>query len=263
MSSIYLENVHLEYPIYGINQRSLKKSILNIATGGKLKSANGSSIVVKALNNISFTLNDGDRLGLIGHNGSGKSTLLRVLAGVFAPKPGRVEINGEIASMLDINIGMQPELSGYENIKIRGMLLGLSKKEIEYLIPQIEEFTEIGNYLAVPIKKYSTGMAVRLAFALSTEVKPDILLIDEIFGAGDASFQLKAKKRMDSYVKKSNIVVMASHSTEIIKKYCNKVLWLKHGNVYAFGDVSIIEEQKHMKIKNNGYNFSNSKSEIN
>ncbi|WP_304985770.1 ABC transporter ATP-binding protein [Coxiella-like endosymbiont] len=244
MSSIHIENLHLEYPLYGVNKRSLKKSILNAATGGKLKLINGSSVSVKALNDISFSLKHGDRLGLIGHNGSGKSTLLRVLAGVFAPKFGKVEIDGKVASLLDINIGIQPELNGYENIKIRGMLLGLSKKEIKSLIPDIQEFTEIGEYLAMPIKKYSTGMAVRLAFALSTIVDPDILLIDEIFGAGDTAFQFKARKRMDSFVKKSNIVVMASHSNEIIKTYCNKVLWLEHGNMRSFGGVEIMEDSK-------------------
>lgn len=240
MSSITVENLDLVYPLLGVNSRSLKKSLLNIATGGNLKAVKGTPVVVKALNNISFELNKGDRLGLIGHNGSGKSTLLRVLAGVYAPTSGIVSVSGSISSLFDVNIGIQPNLSGYQNIKTRGLILDMSDKDIDKLIPEIEEFTELGNYLSTPVNIYSSGMAVRLSFGLSTAIEPDILLIDEVFGAGDAQFVSKAEKRMNECISKSNIVVMASHVDSIIQDFCNKALWLEHGCIKGFGETKVV-----------------------
>ncbi len=238
LSEISLNNVSLNYPILGVNSRSIKKHIIKVATGGVIKQVAGETTVVKALSDISFVLKKGDRLGLIGHNGAGKSTLLRVLAGIFEPSVGRVKIHGKISSLLDVNLGMQLELSGYENIKTRCVFLGIAKEDVPEIIADIEEFTEMGSYLSLPVKTYSSGMALRLAFGLSTVVTPDILLIDEVIGAGDARFLEKAKARMNTYVEQSNILVMASHSNEIVKQFCNKALWLEHGSLKKLGEVN-------------------------
>jgi ABC-type polysaccharide/polyol phosphate transport system ATPase subunit len=195
---------------------------------------------VDALTQISLHLQSGDRLGLIGHNGAGKSTLLRILAGIYEPSVGKVNINGSIGAMLDITLGMDPEATGYENIRIRGMILGLSKSEIEQIIPDIEEFTEMGSFLSMPVKTYSSGMTVRLAFAISTAIAPDILLMDEAIGAGDAHFMEKAQKRLENFVHQSEILVLASHSNAAIRQFCNKALWLEHGRVHMFDDVETV-----------------------
>lgn len=240
MSHIICNQVSLSYPVYDIDARSLKRGILNVATGGKFTKDSTGSFSVKALNNVSFHLKKGDRLGLIGHNGAGKSTLLKVLSGVYEPLDGYIHINGDISSLVNLNVGMQPTLSGYENIHMRGLILGLTKQEIKHITKDIEEFTELGNFLAMPVKTYSSGMLIRLGFALSTSLSPDILLVDEVIGAGDESFIEKAKNRMNEYINKSNIMVLSSHSNEIIKQFCNKVLWLEHGNTKAFGDVDVV-----------------------
>ena len=236
MSYIICKDVSLAYPIYDIDARSLKRGLVNIATGGRLENEGSGHLQVKALNNINFHLKKGDRLGLIGHNGAGKSTLLRVLSGVYEPQQGRVHVKGNISSLINVSVGMQPTLTGYENIRMRGFILGLSAEQIKFIISDIEEFTELGNFLSMPVKTYSSGMMIRLAFGLSTALIPDILLVDEVIGAGDAGFIEKAKNRMKSFVNKSNIMVLSSHSNDIIKQFCNRVLWLEHGNVKMFGD---------------------------
>lgn len=237
MSKIVVNNLCLKYPIYGANTRSMKRSFLEFAIGGKLKEVNGSSIVtVDALSDVTFNLDKGDRLGLIGHNGSGKSTLLKVLSGIYQPTVGSVEVIGSVSSLLSVGVGMQPNSTGYENIRTRCLLHGYTKNETQRVIADIEEFAELGNFLGMPVKIYSSGMNLRLAFGIATAVTPDILLLDEVVGAGDAHFMAKAKTRLNNLVDKSNILVLATHSNDLIQKFCNKAIWLEQGKVKYFGE---------------------------
>jgi ABC-type polysaccharide/polyol phosphate transport system ATPase subunit len=236
VSYIICKDVSLAYFIYDVDERSLKRGIANIATGGRLTNETNKKIQVQALNNISFQLNDGDRLGLIGHNGAGKSTLLRVLSGVYEPQQGLVSVRGSISSLINVSVGMEPMLTGYENIRMRGLILGLSNEHVKKITLDIESFTELGKFLSMPVKTYSSGMMIRLAFGLSTALAPDILLVDEVIGAGDAGFIDKAKKRMQSYVNQSNIMVFSSHANDLVRQFCNRVLWLEHGHVKMIGN---------------------------
>lgn len=242
MAHIKLDNVSLSYPIFGAQSRSFKRNLIKMTIGGNLN-VHDHSILIDALSNISFTLSGGDRLALIGHNGSGKTTLLRILAGVYVPTHGQLTTNGSISSLLNTALGMDHEATGYENIKIRSMLLGLPKNSLPALITDVEEFSELGTFLNMPVRTYSAGMMVRLAFALSTLIVPDILLIDEAIGAGDAHFMQKAQARMEKLIQKSEILVLASHSLETVKNFCNKVLWLEHGQIKAMGDIETVTEQ--------------------
>ena len=237
MSSIILQNVSIDFPIYNLNARSLKKKFLSLATGGKISTTENNKVIVKSLNNISFTLKHGDRIGLIGHNGAGKSTLLKLLANIYEPTTGHCQIQGRVNPLFNLMHGIENEFTGFENIVQRGILLGLTKKQITLQIEEIAELSGLGDYLQVPVRTYSLGMMMRLAFAISTCIQPDILVIDEVFGAGDADFLHKAQKRMTNLLKKSSIVVLASHSNDIIKDFCTKVLLLESGNLKFFGDV--------------------------
>lgn len=194
MAVIKVKNVSVEYPIYQGNSMSLRNTIVSAATGGVISRGANNIVTVKALDDISFILNDGDRVGLIGHNGAGKSTLLRTLAGIYAPTAGNVHVNGRISTILELGAGLANELSGYENIIRMGMFLGASKTQAQSFIPDIAEFTELGSFLEAPVSTYSAGMMTRLTFAISTAIRPEILLIDEVLGAGDSSFQKKLKR---------------------------------------------------------------------
>ncbi|MCD6038628.1 MAG: tagH [Gammaproteobacteria bacterium] len=236
MAMINLHSVSVAFPIYNLNARSFKKYFLRLATGGRVVEDANKHVMVNALNNISLTFEHGDRIGLIGHNGSGKSTLLRLLATIYEPVGGSITIHGHISPMLDLMSGMETELTGYENITVRGKLQGLSWQDIKNQMQEIAELTGLGDYLAMPVRTYSSGMMVRLAFAISACIKPDILLIDEIFGAGDAQFIKKARQKMISLLDQSSIVVLATHSDELITEFCNKALLLEAGQVAYFGD---------------------------
>lgn len=237
MAQVHLRSVYVEFPIYDISKRSVKKDFLRIATGGSVAKDVNQHIVVTALKNISFSFQKGDQVGLIGHNGSGKSTLLRLLAKIYEPTQGIAQIEGQISPMLDTALGVELEFTGYENIYIRGTLLGLTRKQIKKQVTEIAELTGLGDYLSMPVRTYSSGMKVRLTFAISTSIQPDILLIDEVFGAGDAEFMERAHNKMISLLNQSNIVVMATHSDELIKEFCNKALLLENGQVKYFGSV--------------------------
>jgi ABC-2 type transport system ATP-binding protein len=234
MRSIEIQNVYLDYPLVGIGSRSLKNRILGTATGG-LISAGDVVPVVKALQNINFSLSEGDRLGLIGHNGAGKSTLLKVLAGIYQPTTGSVLVKGRIVSTLNISLGIEPEATGFENIIIRGLLLGMKRSEIDQKLNEIAKFTELGEYLNMPVRIYSSGMTTRLAFATVTAMDSDILLMDEVIGTGDAAFMDKAEKRLNEFINRSKIIVLASHSDSVIRNFCNKALLLEHGRVISAG----------------------------
>ncbi len=236
MARIDLRKVSIEFPIYNVNARSFKKNFLRLATGGSVIKDANQRIVVNALKDITMTLHHSDRLGLIGHNGAGKSTLLRLLAGIYEPTSGDMRTEGRISPMLEIMHGIETEFTGYENIMQRGILLGLSRVEIKAKIQEIADFTGLGDYLFMPMRTYSSGMMVRLAFSISASIKPEILLIDEIFNAGDADFLEKARGRMISLLNQSSIVVIATHSDNLIKEFCNKVLLLEGGQIKYLGD---------------------------
>lgn len=249
MSKIVAQNLCLNYRTYVGNSRSLKHSFLNIATGGKLSKSAG-YMVINALSNVNFEIGKGDRLGLIGHNGSGKSSLLKVLAQVYEPSSGLLEITGSVSSLLSIAVGMQSNATGYENIRLRCLMHNYDKVKTKKVIAELEEFTELGDFLSMPIKTYSTGMNLRLAFGLATTIEPDILLFDEVVGTGDMQFVEKAHERISKIIETSNVLVLASHSNELIRKFCNKILWLEHGAIKMFDTTETVLEiyEKHKQL---------------
>lgn len=236
MASIEFNNVSVDFPIYNTNSRSLKKRLMQVATGGQLGATEQGVVVVRALENLNFSLKDGDRVGLIGHNGAGKSTLLRLLSGVYEPSCGTVQTKGEIGSLIDISLGIDSEATGRENIYVRGGLLGMTRNEIKKHLDNIVEFSELGNFIDVPVRTYSTGMHLRLAFAVSTILRPEILVMDEWLSVGDENFKRKAEKRMTEVVQSTNILIIASHSPELILNTCNRVIWLEHGKIKMDGE---------------------------
>jgi ABC-2 type transport system ATP-binding protein/lipopolysaccharide transport system ATP-binding protein len=237
MASIELEEVVVSFPVYDQSSRSLKKRLLSATTGGRIESASdsGKIKVVRALDGVSLALAHGDRVGLVGHNGAGKTTLLRVLAGIYEPTIGTARIDGHTAPLFDVALGMDPESTGYENIVLRGLFLGLSRREIDERVDDIAEFTELGDFLKLPIRTYSAGMRMRLAFAVSTSIDPDILLLDEGIGAGDAAFLEKAQRRLREFTEKAAIIVLASHSDALVRQMCEKAVLMEHGRVLRIG----------------------------
>ena len=205
--------------------------LLRVATGGRISSEAGKGVSIRALDAIDFEVREGERLGLTGHNGSGKSTLLRVLAGVYEPTTGTIVVRGRIASLLDISIGMDFEASGLENIYLRGLLMGLPRQVIRSKIDEITVFSELGDYIEMPVRTYSSGMVMRLAFSIATSIEADILLMDEWLSVGDADFVKKAEDKLKSLISRTPILVMASHSPEILKEVCTKVMRLEGGRV--------------------------------
>ncbi len=223
MAHIKLHEVSVEIPIYSNHNRSIKNSFFK-----KFKKDKVLPHSVKALNNVTLHLQDGDRLGIMGPNGSGKSTLLRALAGVYQPTSGKMEVKGRIASLIDISLGMDSEATGYENIRMRGIMMGLSLKQIKSMEEEIADFSGLGDFLHMPIRTYSTGMHMRLGFAVSTAVDADIILMDEWLSVGDSEFILKAEKRLENFIGRSSILVIASHSEDLIQKTTNQILRLEH-----------------------------------
>ena len=235
MSSIEAVGVSVSFPLYGGIGRSLKSRIMSSATGGRVGSDKRARTIVKALEDVSLTVRHGERVALIGHNGAGKTTLLRVLSGIYPPLGGRIRLEGRIAPIFDIGLGMDPEASGYDNIRIRGLYLGLSRREVEAKITEIAEFTELGPFLDMPMRTYSAGMQTRLSFAVSTSVEPEILLLDEGIGAGDAAFMEKARARLRAFVERSGILVLASHDSGLLARLCERAVRLQHGRIVDDG----------------------------
>jgi ABC-type polysaccharide/polyol phosphate transport system ATPase subunit len=250
MSSITLSNVSLQFPLYRDSSRSLKRSLL--AAGRAMSrarniSTEGSHAVIKALNNISCHIEHGERIGLIGTNGAGKSTLLRMLAGIYEPTDGSVEIDGRVNALLNIGVGSDLDATGYENILLRGLYMGLSPAESKKLAPSIAEFTELGDFLHVPVRTYSAGMAMRLSFAIATATHPDILLMDEWIMAGDKRFLDKARERVDSFVSRSQILVLASHSPAILAQWCTRLIWMDSGSIVMEGETDAVLKRYEME----------------
>ena len=239
MSAIRLIDVSVNIPVYDVAGSSLRKVILGRAVGGRFAQA-GTHVVVNALRNITFQASEGDRIGIVGQNGSGKTTLLRVLSHVYPPTSGEIFVSGRVSPMFDATLGMTGDATGLENIRICGALWGLSRRQIEAGLDDIAQFTELGDYLKMPIRTYSQGMLLRLAFAIATLREPDILLLDEVIGVGDASFYEKAFARLLDLVRKSRILFVASHANSIIKQLCNKAIWLHTGKLIAYGDVDSV-----------------------
>ncbi|SDJ21507.1 ABC-2 type transport system ATP-binding protein [Actinokineospora alba] len=235
MVSIEVQNASVDFPIFDAKTRSLKKAVLG-KVGGKIGTETRVPII-EALHDITLTLNEGDRVALVGHNGAGKSTLLRLLSGIYEPTRGTTEINGKIAPVFDLAVGMDPEISGLENIMIRGLFLGMSRKQMEARVEDISKFTELGDYLHLPLRTYSTGMRVRLALGVVTSIDPEILLLDEGIGAVDAAFMAKARDRLVDLVRRSGMLVFASHSDDLLFELCNTAIWMDEGRVKMHGSL--------------------------
>jgi ABC-type polysaccharide/polyol phosphate transport system ATPase subunit len=237
---IILEDVYLSYPILDIGAHSLqiaiKKKISKLIGVGGHIDYSSSKAYVNALNGVSMQIKDGDRVGIVGHNGSGKTTLLRLLSGVFSPTQGSITIQGNVQSLTDFTLGMDPDVSGIKNILFRLVFMGYTFKGARAAVDEIIEFSGLGEFIHLPVRTYSTGMFLRLAFAISTHVPPDILILDEIIGAGDEAFREKMMGRLNDLFQKSRIVVLSSHDLEAIKKYCNVAVMMKHGKIVSMGD---------------------------
>ena len=236
MASITLTDLSIDIPIYDISGSSLKKLLIGRAVGGRF-GEHRSHVIVNALKNVSFEARDGDRIGLVGNNGSGKTTLLRVLSDVYPPTRGVVHVHGRISPMFDPGLGMSIDATGLENIRICGTLWGMSRSEIENSVGDITEFTELGGYLNMPVRTYSMGMLLRLAFAVATIRDPEILLLDEVIAVGDATFFQKAYERLKQLVHRARILVVASHSDVTLRQLCNKAIWLHNGELREYGEI--------------------------
>jgi ABC-type polysaccharide/polyol phosphate transport system ATPase subunit len=236
VAEIVLKNVVTEFPIYGAHA-TLRREILGRVIGGMLRrsSAAGNRVIVRALDNVTLRISHRDRVGLIGHNGAGKSTMLRVLAGIYEPSQGSISINGHVSPLFDVLPGLDPEDTGYENIVTCGLLRGMTRDEIARRLPAIEAFSELSDYLSLPARTYSSGMLIRLGFAVATTIDPEILLLDEEVGAGDARFAAQAAKRVEALAERSSIMVLASHSADLIRRMCNRAILLSHGRLMADG----------------------------
>lgn len=243
MAFIELVNAGLDFPIFNASSQSLKSQLLEVATGGKLRKADRGHVIVKALDNLNFKIADGERVGLLGHNGAGKSTLLRLLGKVYEPTSGLIRVEGSVGSLIDISLGMNPEATGRENIYMRGSLLGLNKNQMNQLFDAIVDFSELGDFIEMPVRTYSSGMHLRLAFAVSTVIRPDILIMDEWLSVGDEAFKVKAELRLKSVVEDSKILVIASHSEEMLRSVCNRVIWLEHGTIKMDGPTDLVVKE--------------------
>jgi ABC-type polysaccharide/polyol phosphate transport system ATPase subunit len=251
MLSIVAKDIYVHFPIYDLQMRSLKHTLgfKHLATGinrltakklnvgGQIGAGETGKIVVKALDGVSFEIVEGDRIGILGHNGSGKTTLLRTLSGIYEPMAGAIQTQGRVFPLFDLQLGMDMDATGMENVWMRGKLLRLTTKQIKDALDDIAEFTELGDYLQVPIRAYSAGMALRLAFAISTTVIPEILVLDEMIGTGDAAFIAKANARLKRFLAGTGILIIASHSLSMLRQWCNKGMLLEKGKLFAYGPI--------------------------
>jgi lipopolysaccharide transport system ATP-binding protein len=231
VTSIVLDNCSLELPIYGTINRSLKGVMMASATGGRIAAASKRVTVVEALRNINLDIRAGDRVGLMGHNGSGKTSLLRMIAGIYEPTSGRIRVDGQVSSFINLGQGMDMEATGRENILLCGLMFGMGFDDINRLADSIASFSGLGDFMDMPVRTYSTGMVMRLMFSIVTSVPAEILLMDEWLSVGDADFVELAEKRLYKLVESASILVLASHGHEIVDSLCNVVVRLEHGEV--------------------------------
>lgn len=223
----------VEFPVQGVAHKKLHSSLLRATTGGRFGRDSANHVTVRAIDSINLDIASGDRIGLVGHNGSGKSTLLKVFAGVYEPVSGNIRVNGNVGSLIGMMLGMDPESTGYENIRLRGLLMGFTRKEIDKITSEIVEFADIGDYIHMPLRIYSSGMALRLAFAVATAGKTDILLMDEWVGVGDAEFHERSERRLSERIRSAKILVMSAHDEALIEKHCNRVIRLDQGKIVS------------------------------
>jgi ABC-type polysaccharide/polyol phosphate transport system ATPase subunit len=237
MAFLRLRKLSVEFSIYQGDSRSLKKALFATATQGNLARDAADRISVRALNDVTLDIEDGDRVALIGANGAGKTTLLRVLAGIYSPTRGEYYSSGRISALLDASLGLNPDGTGRENITLRGIHMSIHPREMRSRVDEIVEFTELGAYIDMPARTYSAGMLVRLGFAISTSLPAEILLMDEWLSAGDARFLEKAQQRMEQFVGSSSLLVLASHSIDLLRKWCNRGIMLENGRIAASGKI--------------------------
>jgi ABC-type polysaccharide/polyol phosphate transport system ATPase subunit len=235
VAKIELTNVAVEYPVPHLQNRSFIGAVKKMAVGGLIR--NDKVLRIRALDNVTITLRDGDRLGLLGRNGAGKTTMLKTMAAILPPTEGRVRIEGRISPLISMMLGLDSEASGYDNIRIRGRLMGYSDAEIDEAIPDIATFTELNHYLDLPLKTYSSGMRMRLTFAASTAFRPEVLLLDEWLGTGDIEFRDKAARRLRSIIDQAGVFVFASHSRDLHERVSNKGAVLENGQLLFVGDI--------------------------
>lgn len=231
MSSIFIDNLSIKFRAYHDRSPSLKQYFANLFRGQR--SASYSDFW--AVKDATLDIRAGDRLGIVGHNGAGKSTLLKALCRVYEPTQGRITVEGRLAPLLEIGAGFHPEFTGRENIYLNGAILGFTREELARIEPEVIDFAEIREFIDTPVKYYSTGMYMRLAFSLATAMQPNILVLDEIFAGGDAAFLEKARARMVSMIDKADIMILVSHDHELVKSLCNRVVWIDHGHIVADG----------------------------
>lgn len=241
-AAIDVEELSISFPLYHGNARSLKKTVLSTVTG-RMAADSRNRVVVEALRGIDLKLRPGDRLALVGGNGAGKTTLLRALAGIYEPVAGRMRVQGSLNALLDPNLGMNPELTGRENIVLRGLFFGLDKQAIAGLAEDVAAFAELTDFLDLPVRIYSSGMIVRLGFALATAVRPQVLLMDEWFLAGDAAFMEKARVRLENLVRGVEILVLSSHMADVVQQWCTRAIWMDQGRIRADGPPDEVLEQ--------------------
>jgi lipopolysaccharide transport system ATP-binding protein len=246
MNRVVLENVSVSYPVAGFLTSTNSNRPHNV--GSLIGRAKGSTNIY-ALRDVSVIVDEGERIAVVGGNGSGKTTILKVVAGIFQPTAGEVTVSGRCMAIFNIGIGTSLEATGRRNIILRGLIAGLTTKEIEAKIPEIANFSELGPYLDLPVRTYSQGMALRLAFATTTAFEPEILVLDEWLGAGDQAFQAKATKRMQEFVGKAGSLWFASHNHKLLRSVCNKCLWLEAGHMRAFGDIEDVLSQYEDELK--------------
>ncbi len=233
--SIRASGIQVQIPIYDAAHQSLRNRLVAVGTGGRIATDKARVPLVLALDGVDIEVKEGERVALLGHNGSGKSTLLRVMAGVYHPTAGRVVTEGRVVSIFDTNFGMDPDATGRENIVLRGLFLGMSLSQIESQVDGIINFSDLGDFIDLPMRTYSLGMATRLAFAVSTSMQPDIFILDEGFNTGDAAFREKARARLNQFVDSAGILVMASHDLDMVRRLCSRGVVLERGRIVADG----------------------------
>lgn len=236
MPYIRAEGLTIEFPLYHVGARSLKKRLL-AHTPLRLRQDEANRVVVSALRGLTFSIGRGERVALIGHNGAGKTTLLRTLAGVYEPVAGRLEVKGSVGSLIDPAAGMDQESTGRENIMLRALFRGMTEAESLEMSEEVGSFSGLGEFLDVPVRTYSAGMQVRLSFAMATIMAPEVLLMDEWFLAGDADFMARAQERLERLVSDADILVLATHSMEVVRAWCTRAIRLEGGRIVADGPV--------------------------
>lgn len=242
MARIEISNLSVDFPLYHGSARSLKKTVF-AAASGRLGEDRQRRVVVQAVRDVSLRLSRGDRLGLVGGNGAGKTTLLRTIAGIYEPVVGRVHVEGSINALLDPNLGMNMDLTGRENIMLRGLYNGYAPAQTRRLEEDVQDFANLGEFLDLPVRFYSSGMVVRLGFALATAISPEVLLMDEWFLAGDADFQEKARLRLENVVSGAEILVLSSHIPSIVQQWCTRVIWMEEGRIRDDGKPAEVLER--------------------